>query len=272
MPSFAERLHAASQKADSLLCVGLDPDPQLMPVKDVAAFQRAIIEATHDLACAFKPNLAFYEALGAEGHQLLRQAVDLIHAHGVLAIGDAKRGDVEHTARFHAKALVDEYNFDAVTVNPYLGRDSLRPFLEREGRGVFVLCRTSNPGAADLQSLLCLYAGETRPLYQVVALKAKEWDEGGNVGLVVGATQPEELRQVRALCPSLPLLVPGVGAQGGDLEQAVRYGVDAHGGGLLVNTSRQVLYASKGTDYAEAARSVAQEVRGRINRVRSTLT
>jgi orotidine-5'-phosphate decarboxylase len=272
---FFHKLARAAERNDSLLCVGLDPDPERLPsaAKDVASFQGAIIDATCDLVCAYKPNLAFYEAMGEPGLEALRGTLAAIPA-DVPVIADAKRGDVGHTARAYARALFDYWGFDAVTVNPYLGADSLEPFLEREDRGVFLLCRTSNPGARDLQDLPVLFgegggqAGSARPLFEVVAERAKEWNTRGNAGLVVGATYPEELGRLREICPEMTFLVPGVGAQGGDVEACLRLGLDAAGGGLIINVSRQVLYASQGEDFAAAARQVALALRDEMHRLR----
>ncbi|HEX77077.1 MAG TPA: orotidine-5'-phosphate decarboxylase [Dehalococcoidia bacterium] len=254
--SFIEKLLDAARRNRSWLCVGLDPDPALMPKVDLLQFNKAIIDATADLVCAYKPNLAFYEALGVEGLLALKQTADYA-PEGIPVIGDAKRGDVGHTARAYARALFEAFGFDAVTVNPYLGQDSVEPFLEYSDRGVFILCRTSNVGAADFQSLRC----EGGQLFQAVARKAREWNTRGNVGLVVGATYPEELKQVRELCPELPLLIPGVGAQGGDLASALRYGADARGEKAIISSSRQIIYASTGEDFAQAARKAALRLR-----------
>jgi len=256
--NFIEKLKQASLKNNSLLCVGLDPDPELMPPVELIDFLREIIEATSDLVCAYKPNLAFYEALGLDGLVALKRVLEFIPA-GVPVIGDAKRGDIGNSSRKYAQALFEEFGFDAVTVSPYLGADSLRSFLEYADRGVFILCYTSNPGASDFQTF-----GRELPLFELVAQKAKEWNAHGNVGLVVGATQVEGLRRVRELCPEMPLLIPGVGAQRGDLESVVRYG----GERIVINSSRGVLYASRGRDFASAARQEAQRLRNKINRVR----
>ena len=270
--NFLEKLLAASRGNDSLLCIGLDPDPVRMPVDDVLTFNRAIIDSTQDLVCAYKPNLAFYEALGIEGMEALSKTVEYI-PDGIPIIGDAKRGDIGNTARAYARALYETYGFDAVTLSPYLGHDSITPFLEYRDKGVFVLCRTSNPGSADFQALKVLgTAGEgegERPLYVEVALRCREWNTSGNIGLVVGATYPGELAEIRGLCPEMPILVPGIGAQGGDLEAVVRYGGDARGERLLVVSARQVLYASPGRDYADAARREALKLRDQINRYRA---
>jgi orotidine-5'-phosphate decarboxylase len=269
--AFNARLDAAMIGRDSLLCVGLDPEPEklpealrrLPPAEAVLAFNREIIAATSDLVVAYKPNLAFYEALGPAGLEALRETVRLIPS-GVLAIGDAKRGDIANTMRLYAKALFEVYGFDAVTASPYLGRDALAPFLDHAARGVFVLCRTSNPGAAEIVELDV--AG--KPLYRRVAERAREWNEKGNLGLVVGATVPHELAMVREDCPSLPILLPGIGAQGGDLSQAVAAGLNGAGTGLLVVAARQVLYASSGSEFPAAARQVALSLREQINQVR----
>src|SRR3990170_7806789 len=201
---FREKLEKAQEKNRSLLCIGLDPQPELMPIKDVAGFGRAIIEATSDLVSAYKPNLAFYEALGLEGLRALEKTLSFIPP-SIPVIGDAKRGDVGHSALAYARALFEVWGFDAATVNPYLGYDSLEPFLEYKERGVFILARTSNPGAGDFQEL----SFQGVPLYQQVALKARGWNRYGNTGLVAGATFPEGLRKLRQLCPDMLLHIPG---------------------------------------------------------------
>ncbi len=260
--NFIEKLLNAARSNNSLLCIGLDPDPELMPEGvSVLDFNLAIIEATYDLVCAYKPNLAFYEAMGVEGLRALAATVASM-PDTIPVIGDAKRGDIGNTARAYAAALFEGFGFDAVTVNPYLGGDSLGPFIEYEDKWVFVLCRTSNPGSADLQDLL---VGK-KHLFEVVAKKALEWNEYGNIGLVVGATYPDDLKRVRKICPDMPILIPGVGAQGGDLAAAVRNGVDANKEKAIINSSRGIIYASKGKDFAEAARRAAIETRDEINR------
>jgi orotidine-5'-phosphate decarboxylase len=260
--NFIDKLLNSARSNNSLLCIGLDPDPELMPPGvSVLEFNQAIIEATYDLVCAYKPNLAFYEAMGVEGLRALALTVGCI-PDTVPVIGDAKRGDIGNTAKAYARALFEGYGFDAVTVNPYLGGDSLQPFIEYEDKGVFVLCRTSNPGSVDLQDLK---VGK-KPLFEVVAKKALEWNEYGNIGLVVGATYPEDINRVRKICPDMPILIPGVGKQGGDLEAAVRNGVDANREKAIINSSRGIIYASKGKDFAEAARAAAMETRDEINR------
>ncbi|MBI2831613.1 MAG: orotidine-5'-phosphate decarboxylase [Chloroflexi bacterium] len=263
--NFIEKLTSVSRKNKSLVCVGLDPDSSLMPLGvSVSQFSREIIEATSDLVCAYKLNLAFFEAMGDEGFKTLKNTVGCI-PEGVVSIGDAKRGDIGNTSKAYAKAVFDVLGFDATTVSPYLGFDSLEPFIRYADKGIFILCRTSNPGAADFQSLLCETGSLASPLYQVVARKANQWNKDGNIGLVVGATYPDELKRIRAICPDMPLLIPGVGAQGGDLALAVRYGVDSRGEKAIINSSRQIIYASRGKDFAQAARRAAQELREQIN-------
>jgi len=266
---FFDKLERAAQRNGSLLCVGLDPDPAQMPVSDVAAFNRAIIEATAEFVCAYKPNLAFYEALGERGLAALRETLAAIPP-DIPVIADGKRNDIGNTARAYARALFDELGVDAATVNPYLGGDAVEPFLEREEKAAFILCRTSNPGARDLQDLLVTPpgGGEARPLFEMVAEMARRWNSRGNVGLVVGATYPEELRRVRRLCPEMTFLVPGVGAQGGDVAAVIGNGLDKAGRGLIINVSRQVLYASREKDFAVAAAGAARQLRDEIARER----
>ena len=265
MSAFLQKLDKACRANRSLLCVGLDPDPARMPVADAAEFNRAIVDSTAGLVCAYKPNLSFYEAMGIEGLKALERTIAHIkdRAPDAVLIGDAKRGDVGASAEAYARAMFDVWQFDAVTVNAYLGGDTVRPFLEYGDRGVFILCRTSNPGAGDLQDLKSSGSGE--PLYRTVAAQAMQWASAGNVGLVVGATYPDEMKQLRELCPDLPFLIPGVGAQGGDLKEAALNGVDANGRRAVINASRSVLYASSGSDYAEAARKEAANIRDGIN-------
>ena len=260
---FIDKLLSAGRRNKSLLCIGLDPDVKLMPEAGLFDFNKAIIDATADLACAYKPNLAFYEALGMAGLKVLQKTVEYIPDF-ISVIGDGKRGDIGNTAKAYAKALFETFGFDAATVNPYLGYDSVQPFLEYEDKGIFILCRTSNPGAVDFQSLI---DAQGTPLYEAVARKAREWDIHGNIGLVVGATYPDELKAIRQLCPEMPLLIPGIGTQGGDLASAVKNGIDARGEKAIIAVSRQVLYASKGKDFAQAARQSAQGIRDDINKL-----
>jgi orotidine-5'-phosphate decarboxylase len=258
---FIDKLLGASRTNKSLLCVGLDPDLERMPDMSIISFNRAIIDATSDLVCAYKPNLAFYEAAGIKGLEALRQTVEYIPDH-IPVIGDAKRSDIGNTAEAYAKALFSTFGFDATTVNPYLGFDAIEPFIKYEEKGVFILCRTSNQGATDFQDII---DSSGTPLYETVALKSSIWNTNGNVGLVVGATYPRELQRIRKLCPTVPLLIPGIGAQGGDVALSIEYGVDERFEKAIINVSRQVLYASGGTNFARAARQSAQGLRDRIN-------
>jgi orotidine-5'-phosphate decarboxylase len=270
---FADKLAAAVARNDSLVCVGLDPDTAQVPEAVRARsdwltfFAAGIVEATADLVCCYKPNLAFYEALGDAGLAGLRATLRAM-PDDVPVLLDAKRGDVGVSARAYAAALFDDLGADAVTASPYLGFDTLEPFLAYHDRGVFILCKTSNPGSAEFQDLLVQADGISRPLYEHVARAAARANQHGNVGLVVGATHPEAFRNVRAAAPDLPFLVPGVGAQGGDLAMAVGEGQDRHGAGVLIASSRAVLYASRGADWQDAARAAARELRQAINGLR----
>jgi orotidine-5'-phosphate decarboxylase len=266
--SFMTALRQRWQTANTLVCVGLDPEPSKFPAcfandpDAVFAFCRDIADATAPYACAFKPQIAHFAALGAEA-ALERLIAHIKSTHpDVPVILDSKRGDIGSTAQHYATEAFDRYGANAVTVNPYLGRDALQPFLDRADRGVIILCRTSNPGAGELQDLLV--AG--RPLYQHVAEKAAiEWNANGNIALVVGATWPGQLAEVRALVKDMPLLVPGVGAQGGDAAAVVSNAKSADGTGLMVSSSRALLYASQGEDYRDAAANAARALRDAIN-------
>ena len=272
MSLFVDRLLAASRSNRSLVCVGLDPDPDLMPVPDVLEFNKAIVDATKDLVCAYKPNLPFYEALGLRGLEALEETVSFIRATapGVVIVGDGKRGDIASTNAKYARALFETWGFDAVTVNGYAGGESLEPFLAYHDKGVFVWCRSSNPGAQEFQDLRVSPEGSAMALYEWMAIRASQWNTRGNVGLVMGSTYPEQLRVVRASCPGMPILIPAVGTQGGDLESSVRFGLDAAAFNILISSSRGITYASPdSSDFAEAARQAASQLRDRINRVLS---
>jgi len=268
---FTEQLRARWDASGSLVCVGLDPDPARFPAsfagRDDAIFEfcRDIVDATADHACAFKPQIAYFAAFRAE--DALERLVSHIHAShpGIPVILDAKRGDIGSTAAMYAIEAFDRFGADAVTLNPYMGRDSAQPFLDRAEKGSVFLCHTSNPGAADFQDLD--FGG--MPLYQHVAETiAGDWNANGNCALVVGATYPAELAVIRGIVGDMPLLIPGIGAQGGDVEATVRNGKDANGAGLVINSSRGILYASDGGDYAIAAAWAAQTLRDEINRYR----
>lgn len=271
--SFRERLQETARSNASWLCVGLDPDPALVPAELksddasewVPRFLHGIVEATRDLVCCYKPNIAFFEALGLPGQRALRTLLGEL-AGQVPVLVDAKRGDTPQTMLAYARAIFEDLDADAVTVNPYLGGDSLEPFFSYPGRGVFVLCKTSNPGAVEIQDLLVEGA---EPLFVRVARRAVTWDRHGTLGLVVGATYPADVAAVRRIAPRAPILLPGVGAQAGDLERSVQAGLDAEGGGTIVNASRTVLYASAGSDWQAAARAEASRLRAAINAARA---
>ena len=268
MSAFIRQLQDSWARSDSLVCVGLDPEIERFPsalaqhASPIFQFNRAIIDATADLVCAYKPQFAHYAACEAEDQ--LERTIEYIHrSHpGVPVILDSKRGDVGNTAERYAIEAFERYGADAVTVNPYLGGDALEPFLKHEDKGVIVLCRTSNPGARELQDLEV----DGRKLYHRVAeLAARRWNSRGNCLLVVGATYPRELAEVREITGNMPFLVPGVGAQGGDVDQAVRNGQTPDGTGLIISSSRSILYASSGEDFAAAARKATMTLREQIN-------
>lgn len=258
--SFFSRLEARALKLDSLLCVGLDPHPADLTENTASGardFCLRLINATHDLAVAFKPNAAFFEAYGAEGWQALAEVIAAVPAE-VPVILDAKRGDISSTAEAYACSIFNALKADAVTLNPYLGRDSLDPFIKDAAHGVFVLCKTSNPGSGDLQDQQMVIAGRSMTVYEKVAQLAEKWNALDNVGIVVGATYPEALQRVRALAPNLWILAPGVGAQGGDLKAALAAGLRADGLGLLVPVSRQI---SRAEDPRAAAEHITLAIR-----------
>lgn len=269
--TFLSRITQAQKNQDSLLCVGLDPDPRLLPASVLTAsnpvleFNRRIIGATHDLVCAYKLNLAFYEALGESGWKTLRETL-LAIPEGVISIADGKRGDIGNSSEYYAKSFVD-LGFHASTVNPYMGFDSVEPFLRDPNRGAFILTLTSNSGSKDFQRLNI----GNKKLYEKVVMTAKKWNNHGNVGLVVGATHPKELKGIRRLAAEMPILIPGVGKQGGDLESAVRFGCNKIGQLAIINVGRSILFASSGDDFAAAARTEATKMRDEMRRYRDEL-
>jgi orotidine-5'-phosphate decarboxylase len=280
--NFAARLERAQTTSGSLVCVGLDPDPAKLPkdlvggeelrahhelfadAEPVYAFNRRIVDATADIAAAYKPQIAFYGALGAEEQLVASIKYIRERAPAALVILDAKRSDIDNTAEAYAREAFDRYGADAVTVNPYMGEDSVRPFLTRPDRGAILLCRTSNPGARDFQDLLV----DGLPLYRRVAERAAgQWNEYRNLMLVVGSTYPRDMADLRRAHPEVSFLVPGIGAQGGDLEATLAAGLDSHGAGLLISSSRNIIYAGGGT--AGAIRAAAAELHANINRQRA---
>lgn len=266
---FMTALQAAWQSRNSLLCVGLDPDPARFPAHlqgrpdAILEFCKGIVDATADLVCCFKPQIAYFSAQRAED-QLEALIAHIHECHpDTPVILDAKRGDIGSTASQYAVEAFERFRADAVTVNPYMGRDSVEPWLEYADKGVILLCRTSNPGGSDLQFLDV--GGGERLFERVAHLVANEWNASGNCGLVVGATFPAEIARVRRIVGDMPLLVPGIGAQGGDIAETMQAGGTANGTGLMINSSRAILYAGSGEDYAAAARRVALETRDAIN-------
>ena len=268
MSKFIAQLERSWDSSDSLVCVGLDPEIERFPeqIADQASpifqFNKAIIDATADLVCAYKPQFAHYAAYEAEDQ--LERTIDYIHRSypGIPVILDSKRGDVGNTAERYAIEAFERYHADAVTVSPYLGGDSLEPFLKYEDKGVIILCRTSNPGAGEVQDLEL----GGRKLFHIIAdLASRRWNSRGNCLLVVGATYPRELAEVREIVGNMPFLVPGVGAQGGDVALAVQNGQSAAGTGLIISSSRGILYASSGENFASAAREATQKLRDQIN-------
>ncbi len=267
---FYEKLDAVTAKNDSLVCVGLDTDPAKIPAHlrtrsdGVIAFNRGIIEATADIVQSYKLNLAFYEALGREGYDIVRQTLAAIPK-DVVVIGDAKRGDIGNTSLMYAKAMFEDFGFDATTVAPYMGFDSVEPFLRHGEKGVFVLALTSNKGSRDFQYLEV----DGAPLYTHVVRTVTSWNAQRNIGFVVGATHPSELADIRSMVGDMPLLIPGLGAQGGDVEQSVRAGCTADGLRGVYNSSRGIIYAGGGEDFADHARQAAMDLRTQINQYRA---
>ena len=272
--TFLEMLHSASTRNNSMLCVGLDPEPTRFPAamqgnpRKIYDFCAAIVDATADLVCAFKPQIAYFAAHGAED-QLERLMQHLrANAPQVPVILDAKRGDIGSTAEQYAKEAFERYGADAVTLSPFMGFDSVTPYLQYPGKGAFLLCRTSNPGGDDLQNQRLASVDGQPLLYEhIAALVQGPWNKNGQLGLVVGATYPAEIERVRALAPTVPLLIPGVGAQGGDAAATVRAGWRPNGP-IVVNSSRAILYASNGADFAAAARREAIKTRDMLQAAR----
>ena len=266
---FNNWFNSVCTKRNSLVCVGLDVDlykiPKFILEKDdpLVYFSKAIIDATIDYAAAYKINTAFFEAYGATGWEAMAKIVNYL-PDDVIKIADAKRGDIGNTSKMYAKAFFEKLNFDSLTINPYLGNDSVAPFIEDEKKGVFILCHTTNKGAEDFQK----FNNGNQNLYELVAEKVQHWNTLNNCGLVVGATYPNELKHIRSLAPNLPFLVPGLGAQGGDFDLAIKYATDKNGKGAIFNSSRGIIYASHDKDFAEIAKIKAMQMRDDINKIR----
>ncbi len=272
--SFFERLDAAAVGMKSLVCVGLDPDPARMAVPDVFEFNRDIVDATRDACCAYKLQLAFYEALGVPGIQAMQRTVQYIRSTTprTAIIGDCKRSDMGYVAAQYAKAMFEVWDFDAVTVVPYMGSDSVEPWLQYPDRGVYIVCRTSNPGGHDVQDLKYATSDRPRRVFEWVADASERWGRAGeNIGIVAGATTPDDVRELRHAHPALPFLVPGVGAQGGDVVAVSGSAANADGRGFIVNSSRGIIYASKDkANFARAARDACILLRDEINSALAT--
>ena len=267
--NFIQKLRKIQQKNNSLLCIGLDTDPLNVPESlykwgdPQYEFNRRIIDATKDLVCAYKLNIAFYESVGEHGWYTVHQTLARIPEE-IITIGDGKRGDIASSAERQAHLLCNDWEFSGVTVNPYMGKDSIDPFLKRKDQCAFVLAVTSNKGSKDFQHLNV----KGKPLYEHVVNAAKKWNTKKNVGLVVGATRPAELKRVRSLAPSMPILIPGIGTQKGNLEASVKYGCDKNGELAIINIGRSIIYNSRGDDFAEKAREAAISFRNTINQIR----
>lgn len=264
--NFSQKVRTIQQRKESLLCVGLDTDLQKIPhhlrskKNGIVDFNKHIIDATKDLVSAYKINFAFYESLGRSGWEIIERTVAHIPA-GIITIADAKRGDIGNTSSHYAKAILQELRFDSITVAPYMGKDSVQPFLEYKEKGVFLLALTSNKGAFDFQYKKI---GKRR-LFEEVVLQSQQWTSHKNLGFVVGATKSKDIQSVRSLAPDALFLVPGIGAQGGSVDDVIRYGCTPDGRGVLINASRSVLYVSQGSDFASAARSEALKLNNEIN-------
>lgn len=274
LTGFAEKMDNAMMAAESLICVGLDPDPVKLPGslnnkrvdRAIIEFNKEIIDATADLVCAYKPNLAFYIRHGGAGLEALFKLREEIPA-SIPVILDVKVGDVGSSAEFYAAAYLDDWGFDAITANPYLGEDSLQPFMDRNDKGVIVLCKTSNPSSVELQDLPVMGGPASASVFERVARSIAAWDAvyPASIGLVAGATFPAQVERIRLLCPEQLILLPGAGAQAGDLMKSVRAGVDKRGRGLVVSSSRAILYASSEKDFASAAREATDRLRKQVN-------
>jgi len=267
--TFQEKIVSIQRKTGSLLCVGLDTDPLKIPAylrtkkNGVLEFNKQIIDATKDLVCSYKINFAFYETLGKDGWTIIEKTRSLIPS-STLTIADAKRGDIGNSSGYYADAILNRLDFDSITVAPYMGVDSVQPFLQNEKKGVFLLALTSNSGAYDFQ-----YAkvGKRR-LFEEVVITSQQWTDKNNLGFVVGATKSKDIASVRKLAPQAPFLVPGIGAQGGSIDDVVAYGCTKEGFGVLINASRSILYASSGKDFAAAARTESERLNSEINSAR----
>jgi orotidine 5'-phosphate decarboxylase subfamily 2 len=269
--NFKEKLNRIVKKNNSLVCVGLDIDKDRMPkylFNDAKTpyldFNKKIIDATNDCVCSYKLNMAFYEVLGFEGIDILEKTIEYIPSE-VPVILDGKRNDIGNTARKYAKSMFETYNADAITINPYLGKDGIDPFLDYKEKFSFILCRTSNPSAIDIQDVKI----SNKPLYELVAEKIREWNTFDNCGAVVGATYPTELKTIRKILgDKIPILIPGIGAQGGDVEKTIKYGTNKNKENAIINSSRGIIYSGAGKDFSDESRKEALKLKEKINKFR----
>ena len=276
MPTFVERLHKITSANKSLVCIGLDPDLDLLPIRDVHEFCVKIIDSVQADVVALKPNMAFFESMGIDGLRVLERIISYVRGHypEILLIGDGKRSDIGSTSIKYASAMFEFWGFDAVTVNAFAGRDSIQPFLDYADKGVFVWCKSSNPGGSVFQNLEYYDEGlgEISSLYHLIARKVVDWNVNGNAGLIIGATYPSELTRVRQSAPGLPILVPGIGSQQGSLEHAVKFGIDVEDHNLLISSSRSILYGSKNADeYPKVAHKSVLNLKREINSILTCL-
>jgi len=269
MSKFLDRLQKTSSMKKSLVCIGLDPDPKRMPCPDVFQFCKTIVDSTQSFTTAYKPNMGFFEAFGIDGLRALEKVTKYIRANypEILLIGDGKRGDIGSTSEKYAHAMFDLLDFDAVTVNAFSGFDSIEPFLRYSDRGVFVWCKSSNPDGYQFQDLV-VSGTDGKKVFEIIAEYCVEWNSSDNLGLVVGATYPEELATIREIAPELPILVPGVGSQSGDLESSVKFGLAKETHGLLISSSRGIIYASEQlSQYGNEAAKACSTLREKINNI-----
>ena len=268
LKNFKEKLSSNYKINNSILCIGLDPDLNLMPVSDITKFNKIIIDSTKNFACAYKPNLSFYEALGSLGIKALENTIDYIRetAPDKLIIGDGKRGDIGSTNEKYVEAFFEYWGFDAITVNPFAGQDSFEPFIEYKDKGIFLWCKSSNPKSEEFQNKKIIHKDKTIKFYEWIALRANKWNKHNNIALIVGATYPKELKEIRNIAPELPILIPGIGAQSGNIKKVIDSSVNTNTPNILISASRSILYASKNKlDYAMKSHKAAKILNDQIN-------
>lgn len=268
LKNFKEKLSSNYKLNNSILCIGLDPDLNLMPLSDITTFNKIIIDSTKNFACAYKPNLSFYEALGSLGIKALENTINYIRetAPDKLIIGDGKRGDIGSTNKKYAEAFFEKWGFDAITVNPFAGQDSFEPFIEYKDKGIFLWCKSSNPNSEEFQNKKIIHHNQTIKFYEWIAIRANKWNKNNNIALIVGATYPKELKEIRNISPDLPILIPGIGAQSGDIKKVIDSTINTNTPNILISASRSILYASKNKlDYAIKSHEAAKSLNNQIN-------